>query len=420
MSLIADALKKAQKVKIQQAQQKPIPEGIIIPGGQVRASDSGSLRKVFQKRIIVFTTAFGIFIFFFLFFTLSVQRKIKKVPVIKPVKIATVKDTTPKVPTSQRVSKETGVAKQAPPDKPVSPVADARGDEAKTPEPPLIHPSPALAEKKDQEPAPPSEKKREKTEEQPPISFLDKREKEAETEEVINEPIAPPVQDPNLTAKAVFPPVEEGEKPEIKESSIDIREVTRHFNQGVISYKQKDLMGAIEEYKKVIQLDPRNLETLNNLGVIHKDLGKYREAREYFQKALSINPNSAKVHNNLGLINYLHGDYGKALTEYKKALASDPDNLESYTNLGVLYKKVGDLVSASDNFRKALSINPFHPETHYNLGLIYEARGEIEKSISHYKKFIQYASKDYALLQQKVKSHLTTLSRRTDPLSLGP
>src|SRR3972149_4994801 len=113
---------------------------------------------------------------------------------------------------------------------------------------------------------------RKKTKDHPPISFKKKKKKGEEREEVKTEPIAPPVQDPNLTAKAVFPPVEEGEKPEIKESSIDIREVTRHFNQGVISYKQKDLMGAIEEYKKVIQLDPRNLETLNNLGVIHKDL----------------------------------------------------------------------------------------------------------------------------------------------------
>lgn len=418
MSLIADALKRAQKLKIHRAQQKPIPEGIILLGGKGRAGDSGGLRKVFQKRVIVFSTAFGIFIFFFLLFTLSVQRKIKKVPIIEPVKIETAIDTGTKVASRPSAPEEKTVVKESPQDKGFSPPTGVEGDEAKPQESPPTYSSPASAEKAEQEPTPIIEKKKEDIEQPPPVSFLSKEEKEEE--EIINEPVAPPAQIPNSMAKAVLPPVEEGEKPEIKESSINIQEVMLHFNRGVINYQQKDLSGAIEEYKKVIQLDPRNLEALNNLGVIYKDLGKYREAKEHFQKALAINPNSAKVHNNLGLIYYLRGDHGRALAEYKEALASDPDNLESYTNLGVLYKKIGDLARALESFRKALSINPFHPETNYNLGLIYEARGEIEKSISHYKKFIRYSSKDYASLQQKVKRHLTTLSRRTDPLSLGP
>lgn len=424
MSLIADALKRAQKVKLQKVQRKPIPEGMILPIGKDRAGDSSGLKKIFQKRIIVFTTAFGIFIFFFLFFTLSVQRKIKKVPVIEPVKIETAIDTVSKVATSKRAPAKEPITKESPPDKETSPSLTAEAGKAKPLESTPTPASVAMAEKEKQKPPAIIEKKKEDTKDiatPPPVSILDKEETgETGEEEIINEPVAPPAQGPELTAKAVLPPVEEGEKPEIKESIVDIRKVMQHFNQGVIRYNEKDLNGAIQEYERVIELDPRNLEALNNLGVIYKDLGKYRESAEYFRKALSINPNSAKVHNNLGLIYYLRGDHGRALAEYKKALASDPDNLESYTNLGVLYKKVGDLDRALENFRKALSINPFHPETNYNLGLIYEARRDIEKSIYHYKKFIRYSSKDYATLQERVKRHLAALSRRTAPFSVGP
>jgi len=64
----------------------------------------------------------------------------------------------------------------------------------------------------------------------------------------------------------------------------------------------KRFVAAIENYKRVIELDPENLDAYNNGGValyklayLKKDEALYRESIEKFDRAIGINPKDADV-----------------------------------------------------------------------------------------------------------------------------
>ena len=51
---------------------------------------------------------------------------------------------------------------------------------------------------------------------------------------------------------------------------------------------------------KAVELDPEDIQNLNNLGVSQKNIGDYEKAEMNFRKALSLKPDFAEAYNNLG------------------------------------------------------------------------------------------------------------------------
>jgi Tfp pilus assembly protein PilF len=213
------------------------------------------------------------------------------------------------------------------------------------------------------------------------------------------------------------PPSQQGESPS---QSIGIEqeggkggtltsEALLHFNSGVHFYKQREFSKAIQAYQKVIEVDPTYIEAYNNLGIIYQMLGDMDRAVGFYQKSIEINPRYEKGYNNLGTLLFLKGRYEEAQEAFKKALTINSNNIESHINLGILFKKKDQWEKAIESYQKALAINPLHSETHYNIALLYEQMENLELAIGHYQQFIQLSSKSHPDLVSKVKRHLNAL-----------
>lgn len=59
----------------------------------------------------------------------------------------------------------------------------------------------------------------------------------------------------------------------------------RYASRAYIRNAMKDIMGAIEDYKKAIELDPEDAISLNNLGMLEEQLGYRKEADERYRAA---------------------------------------------------------------------------------------------------------------------------------------
>jgi tetratricopeptide (TPR) repeat protein len=186
-------------------------------------------------------------------------------------------------------------------------------------------------------------------------------------------------------------------------------EIVKYFDLGVYYQKQGDTIRAIEEYERVLQLDPDHAETHNNLGVIYKERNELDKAMEHYQRVVSLNPGMDEAHNNLGVMHYLRGEPGEAVAEYRKALELNPDNLISQINISLVFKAQGQEKRAIEILENVLSIEQFHPEAHYNLAIIYERSGALEKAIWHYTRFADTAGKDYLTLIGTVSEHIADL-----------
>jgi Flp pilus assembly protein TadD len=218
----------------------------------------------------------------------------------------------------------------------------------------------------------------------------------------------PPI--PPATQKEEAPPKSIGVEQVGGKDRALASDVLYHFNSGVTFYNQKDFSKAIQAYQKVIELDPTYVEAYNNMGIIYQMIGDVDRASGAYQKSTEINPKYEKGYNNLGILLLLRGRYEEASEAFQKALAVNSNNIESHIHLGVLFKKKGQWQEAIESYQRALAIDPLHRETHYNIALLYEQLENFELAVGHYQQFIQLSSKSHPELVSRVQRHLNGLT----------
>ena len=186
-------------------------------------------------------------------------------------------------------------------------------------------------------------------------------------------------------------------------------EALTQFNLGVELHRKGEILKAIEAYEKVLHLDPSYIEASNNLGLIYQEIGDFDKAFQIYQRAIEINPRYEKTWNNLGILLLLRERYEESSQALQKALTINPNNIESHMNLGILSVKRGQIDKAMACYQKALTLNPRHGETHYNIALLYEQLGQIDLAIAHYQTFIRLSSKTLPDLASNVQRRLNYL-----------
>ena len=92
---------------------------------------------------------------------------------------------------------------------------------------------------------------------------------------------------------------------------------------------QKHREGRLEEagklYRQVLKKNPRHLQALNNLGVVHLKLKKYRRAIIRFNDALEIKHNYVDAHYNLACLYAQKNDTKQSLFYLKNAMDINPE-----------------------------------------------------------------------------------------------
>jgi len=191
------------------------------------------------------------------------------------------------------------------------------------------------------------------------------------------------------------------------ELATDLAEQVRyHFNLALFYQEARNFPQAKREYEKALQMWPFYAEAHNNLGVVYKELGRYDQAIATVQKALALNPKYIMAYHNLGAIYQFKGDLKRARKNYEMALSLDRDHLASYNNLALVLKDTRQLHEGRELLEKALAIDPSYPQTHYNLALVLEDLGELERARFHYQKFLELAGDENRHLAARVRARL--------------
>jgi lipoprotein NlpI len=130
-------------------------------------------------------------------------------------------------------------------------------------------------------------------------------------------------------------------------------------------------------YRRVLAVDPRHADSLNLLGVVYSQTGRFDSAVETIRMAIAINPMDARYHSNLGMSLRQQGRLEDAVASYHRALELNPAYPEAHNNLGVAAKELGRLDQAVACHRRALDLRPDLPDLHHNLAIALLARGDL-------------------------------------------
>ncbi len=123
---------------------------------------------------------------------------------------------------------------------------------------------------------------------------------------------------------------------------------------------------AIQEYRQVIALEPKNYIAHFDLGAIYAAEGSMQDALHEFQFCEAVKPDWAMVHYRIGRILSQMHQVPEAIEELSQAVRLDPQNSYAHNDLAVVLYQQGDYEKAIEQFREAASIDPTSDEAREN------------------------------------------------------
>jgi tetratricopeptide (TPR) repeat protein len=102
---------------------------------------------------------------------------------------------------------------------------------------------------------------------------------------------------------------------------------------GYYRNRERDFAKAIDEYHKVLALDPEHGQALNMSAYCYMDLKDYQKAIEYFEKYAAVSPGESNPHDSMGEVFFRMGKIEEAILKYKRALQIKPDFFGSMKGL---------------------------------------------------------------------------------------
>ncbi len=165
---------------------------------------------------------------------------------------------------------------------------------------------------------------------------------------------------------------------------------------------QDDVVGAIAEYRKVLQIDPHvpgaHLELGRAIIQASQDEAARHEALKEFEAELAANPRDADSEYELGQIYSLRSNLDAAAQHYLRALQLRPDLVDAHLALGKILSGRSD-AEAFEHFREAARLDPGNEVAHYRLSQAYRKAGKNEE-----------ADREQAIFKRLKESHLPSHS----------
>lgn len=159
-----------------------------------------------------------------------------------------------------------------------------------------------------------------------------------------------------------------------------------YLQMGIIEYNNKNIFKAyslyrkaskfaeqvISQYKKMIEDNPKDLNSYLRLGYIYETrsivpfINEYDEALEYYLKALALDAVSESknraiyvyLNTRAGSIYYQMKDYSQAIEYLEKVKEMSPQNVEAYYYLGLSYDKIGKKEKAQEFLSRVIELAP--------------------------------------------------------------
>ncbi len=137
---------------------------------------------------------------------------------------------------------------------------------------------------------------------------------------------------------------------------------------------------AINFYKKVIKIDPKNVIAWGNLGSMQEKIGQDEEALYSIKKAIEYGPDYEIGLYNLALLLIKLKRSEEALVYLDRAISLNPNKIDAHFNKGIAMQRLGNTEEQLKSFEKVLQIKPDYPDIMNRLWFLYRQVGDFGKA----------------------------------------
>jgi type IV pilus assembly protein PilF len=147
-------------------------------------------------------------------------------------------------------------------------------------------------------------------------------------------------------------------------------------------FEQGQTNVALDELKQVIASDPTFPEAHNLRGLIYMRLNDMRQAEESFRRAVALDPRDANTLHNLGWLQCQQARYDESFKTFSQVLAQPmyTDRAKTLMAQGLCQARAGRTAEAEKSLAHSYELDAANPITGYNLANLLYRRGDLSRS----------------------------------------
>ena len=140
---------------------------------------------------------------------------------------------------------------------------------------------------------------------------------------------------------------------------------------------------AIDEYKKVLESDPKNINSVKGIAYLYLQMKKFEDAKVWYKKASEIDPNDPETYYSVGVIDWTEA-YQPRMEEFAKLGLKPTEQLsgkkpDEKKVCAQLKEQNGQKVEEGiQSLDKALKLRPDYDDAMAYMNLLYRERGNYE------------------------------------------
>jgi tetratricopeptide (TPR) repeat protein len=129
-------------------------------------------------------------------------------------------------------------------------------------------------------------------------------------------------------------------------------------NRGIEKAKNGDLDGAIADFNRAAELNPKDDAPYYNRAQAKRLKNDTAGTIADYTKAIELGSTNPAAYNNRGNARAENKDRDGAIADYTRAIELKPDYARAYYNRAVLKKEKGDAAGAAADFKRAQKLDP--------------------------------------------------------------
>ncbi len=173
-----------------------------------------------------------------------------------------------------------------------------------------------------------------------------------------------------------------------------------HVADAFAAYQTGDVAAARDAYRLALADDPNNRDALLGMAAVDMRSGRYEAADELYRRLLQANPRDAHAQAGLLALRSNLTDPVAAESRVKTMLANDPGANVLYFTLGNEYARQGRWAEAQQSYFKAFAADPENPDFAYNLAVGLDHMRRPKLALEYYRRALALAAKHSANFDQ--------------------
>jgi tetratricopeptide (TPR) repeat protein len=171
-------------------------------------------------------------------------------------------------------------------------------------------------------------------------------------------------------------------------------------------YEKADQKGAIQQYSKLISLEPQNPKAYIRRGKEFSNGEKFQNAIEDYTKAISLDPKNVNAFIGRGDALSQLKKWNEAIKDYSQAIALDSSNVTAYVRREEAFTQLGLNKESEADYSKAIAIEPKDADGYVALGTAYQDYRNHQQAIKEFTVATRFDPNDPGIYSDRCLSNM--------------